>query len=610
MLPDTDAIVLAFEGGATHTRAGVVHKGALLAVAEGGPCNPTAYGLAASLRGLVEAGEAALAAYKGARPTVAAVGSAGAVDAAQKRGLGTAICRHFGLARAVVGTDLHPLLLANAWDGPGILAIAGTGSNVLARGADGRLVQVGGRGTLLGDEGSGYMIAAEALRRAARAVDGWGAATRLAEALPRAAGVANVDALIGWGALASKRDIAALCAAVFEAAGAGDVAARECIEHQAALLADQVLAAARQVGEGGAALHNVFGVGGLFERYPLFTAVFNARLADAGMHYTPPPVTGPVAVAVLARLASVPAWAEEVRAGAAADLPGTEALPDTPPLDGLSPRELVDVMFSAERRVGECLARNAGPVAAVVEAAVQALRAGGRMLYAGAGTSGRLGVLDAAECGPTFGVGEEVIRAIIAGGENALREAVEGAEDDAEAGAAAIAGAGVDERDLLIGIAASGRTPFVAGALAEAARRGARTALVACVAEPGLRADLVVSLDTGPEALPGSTRLKAGTATKIVLNAISTGAMALSGRVYEGRMVAMRPSNTKLRARAVRMTAELAACDAVRAEAALVASDWDIRAALLMLLAHLDAASARARLAAASGNLRQALKHS
>lgn len=605
-----DLVVLAFEGGATHTKAAVVRQGmAQTPLFEAGPCNPTAYGVGASVRALVAAGTQALAAWRGPTPSVAAIGSAGAVDDAQRRALGEAICRQLGTARAVVATDLHPLLLANAWQRPGILCIAGTGSNVLAQDGAGHLVQVGGRGTLLGDDGSGYMIAYDALRAAARARDGWGPPTVLETALPEAAGVPHFDALIAWGASASKRDIAVLCQTIFACAAQGDAVAQVCIAEQAQLLAEQVLAAAARLGAGNATLGHVFGVGGLFERYPVFIEDFNARLAEEGpLRYVPPPVTGPAAVAVLARLSAVPAWAAEVRHGERSSvLPSTEATPQAPGLDALPTADLVRAMLNAEATVSAALTRQAAPLTAVVQAAADSLAAGGRILYFGAGTSGRLGVLDASECGPTFGVGPETIDARIAGGDHALRHAVEGAEDDPALGAEDVVALAVGPGDLVIGIAASGRTPYVGGVLEAAHTRGARTALVCCVDHPALAADLIVALDTGAEVLPGSTRLKAGTATKIALNVISTGALARSGRVFEGKMVAMRASNTKLRARAARMVAELTGQDLDNATQLLEVATYDIRAAILMGRARCDVAEAQRRLTAARGDLRRAL---
>ncbi len=240
------------------------------------------------------------------------------------------------------------------------------------------------------------------------------------------------------------------------------------------------------------------------------------------------------------------------------------------------------------RAVGDVLPQLARGVRAVVDA----LSAGGRLLYVGAGTSGRLGALDAAECPPTFGVSPRTVQAVLAGGPRALSRAVEGAEDDADAGAAALRKRKVGARDVVCGISASGTTPFVLGALAYARRVGARTLFVCCNARRGV-ADVVIAPVTGPELIAGSTRLKAGTATKLVLNALSTAAMVSLGKVYRGRMVALAPTNAKLRERAVRMVRELTGLSAARARALLVSAGGEPQVALAMRITGLDAAGAR-----------------
>jgi N-acetylmuramic acid 6-phosphate etherase len=222
------------------------------------------------------------------------------------------------------------------------------------------------------------------------------------------------------------------------------------------------------------------------------------------------------------------------------------------------------------------LARLADEVAA-------ALSAGGRLVYAGAGTSGRLAALDAAECPPTFGTRPRDVVALVAGGARALRRAAEGAEDDREAGRAAVRRARVDPRDVVVGVSASGTTPFVLAAVAEAAARGARTALLTC--NPGARraAGLAVVLRTGPELVAGSTRLKAGTATKMALSLLSTAAMLRLGRVRSGRMIDLVATNEKLRRRAIGIVADLGGVGAPRARVALARAGWSVRAALAEL---------------------------
>ena len=211
------------------------------------------------------------------------------------------------------------------------------------------------------------------------------------------------------------------------------------------------------------------------------------------------------------------------------------------------------------------------------------LRRGGRLFYAGAGTSGRLGILDASECPPTFRLPPDRVQGIIAGGRAALWQSVEGAEDDAAAGAAALAHRGVKPKDVVVGIAAGGRTPFVWGVLGEARQRGARTILLCCNPRleipPARRPDLVIAPDTGPEVLTGSTRLKAGTATKIILNIFTTLAMVRLGKVMGNLMVDLHPSNEKLRARAVRIVQTLTGAGAAAARAALEKAKWRVKAA-------------------------------
>jgi N-acetylmuramic acid 6-phosphate etherase len=233
----------------------------------------------------------------------------------------------------------------------------------------------------------------------------------------------------------------------------------------------------------------------------------------------------------------------------------------------------------------------------VARAVSEALRAGGRLLYVGAGTSGRLGVLDASECPPTFGTSPKQVQAVIAGGRRAMTHAVEGAEDDAGAGAASVIGLRVEPRDVVCGISASARTPFVLGALEEARRRGARTVLVCCNRPaPRVEVDHVLLAETGPELVAGSTRLKAGTATKLILNALTTAAFVSLGKVYRGRMVDVRPTNEKLRTRAARMVAELTDLAPATAARLLEQAGGEVKVALAMHFTGLSAKEAKRRL--------------
>ncbi|MEM8883554.1 MAG: N-acetylmuramic acid 6-phosphate etherase [Planctomycetota bacterium] len=275
-----------------------------------------------------------------------------------------------------------------------------------------------------------------------------------------------------------------------------------------------------------------------------------------------------------------------------------------PELDRLDSDAIARLLLSEEARAVAAVETALPAIATAAEWATQALRAGGRLIYVGAGTSGRLGVLDAAEMGPTFGAREGVVIALIAGGTNALTQAIEGAEDDATAGADALRALDPREEDLVVGISMSGTARYVGGALGAAP---GRTVMLTANPNALFPADLHIALALGPEVLAGSTRLKGGSATKKVLNIISTAAMAGSGAVYGPWMVRVRPTNRKLRDRAERMVERLADLPRDRAAALLREAGDDVRVAILMARRDLDAAAARARLDACHGRLREAL---
>jgi N-acetylmuramic acid 6-phosphate etherase len=286
-----------------------------------------------------------------------------------------------------------------------------------------------------------------------------------------------------------------------------------------------------------------------------------------------------------------------------ADLPTEGADARTARLDTLGARALARALARADAEAVRAVRRAEPAIARGIDLAAAALARGGRLLFAGAGTSGRLGVLEAAECPPTFGSPPHLVQAVMAGGRGAVFRSREGAEDDAAAGARAIR-ARVRRGDLVVGIAASGVTPFVRGALRAARRVGADTALVTC--NPGVSpraARVVIALATGPEVLAGSTRLKAGTASKLVLNALTTGAFARTGKVYGNRMVDLQPRSAKLRARVARLVAEIGRVDARRAARLLAAAGGSAKLAIAMARLGAPAAEARRRLAAAGGRL-------
>ncbi|WZO98092.1 N-acetylmuramic acid 6-phosphate etherase [Isosphaeraceae bacterium EP7] len=255
-------------------------------------------------------------------------------------------------------------------------------------------------------------------------------------------------------------------------------------------------------------------------------------------------------------------------------------------LDRMAAAEIVALMNAEDARAVKAVAAESAAIARAVELAADRFRAGGRLIYLGAGTSGRLGVLDASECPPTFNTPREMVVGLIAGGPTALTRAVEGAEDSPEQGAADLDALGVGPNDLVVGIASSGRTPYVLGGVARARELGATTVGIACNRPSllGEAVDLEIALLVGPEIVAGSTRLKAGTATKLVLNALSTGAMVLIGKTYGNRMVDLQPTNHKLRLRSRRMVRELTGLSDSEAATLLELSEFRVKRALVAAL--------------------------
>ena len=290
--------------------------------------------------------------------------------------------------------------------------------------------------------------------------------------------------------------------------------------------------------------------------------------------------------------------------------PTTEAAnPASADLDRLDTLELVRLINREDASVAASVASQAELIAVAIDRIVERLAKGGRLFYVGAGTSGRLGVLDASEIPPTFSADPGQVVGLIAGGDHALRHAVEGAEDSREAGAADLARSGFGLDDVLVGIAASGSTPYVMGAMAAAREAGAATIGLSCNLPAALAdlADIMITPVVGPEVLAGSTRMKAGTATKMVLNMLSTGAMVRLGKTYGNLMVDLKASNRKLEQRSLRLLTTLTGLDQAAAEAVLDDCGGELKTAVVATRLSLDAAAARERLLAANGRLREAL---
>ena len=284
--------------------------------------------------------------------------------------------------------------------------------------------------------------------------------------------------------------------------------------------------------------------------------------------------------------------------------------PESRELDRCSALELLEIMNAADAQVAQAVHREIPRIAAAVEAIVAALEAGGALTYLGAGTSGRLGVMDAAECPPTFGVPPELIRGIVAGGEKALTQSLEGVEDDPNAGCRDLERSGFRKGDVLVGIAASGRTPYVLGAVRKAAELGGITCGIVCVPDSELARLVEYPIEpiSGPEILTGSTRLRAGTATKLVLNMISTAVMVKLGHVYGNLMVNVQPTNEKLEDRARRIIQEATGVTYQEASELLDRAGRTVRTAIVMQKKGISREQAEILLTRAKGRIREALK--
>ncbi len=548
-----------------------------------------------------------LAASLPRQPDAVCLGMAGVRTAADRKRLRRAATRIWPGIPCLATSDLETALAAAPPRGSTpveVLVLSGTGSCCFGRSADGRTAKVGGRGHVIGDRGSACDIGQRALRAVLADFDRHGRLGPLGAALLHALQFNEPDDLIPWSVQAPKTEIAGLAITVFALARRGDPLAAGLLDEAAAMLAEDARACADKLADPEDPVRFVFN-GGVLLKNPGFLRDVGRRirLHRPGARLTPlkkPSVTGAIALARSAwdhdpRLAPTAPASALLLPPVISDLalltqsPTEHRNPHSLKLDRLSPAQGIELMLAEDAGIPAALRQEKRAIARAVTEVARAFRTGGQLYYAGAGTSGRLGVLDASEIPPTFRAPREQVQGIIAGGRQALWSAVEGAEDDVQAGATAIAHRGVGPDDVLVGIAASGRTPFVWGALHEANTRGAFTVLlcfnpalktaVAKLGRSAWRPRLIIAPDVGPEVLTGSTRLKAGTATKLVLNMITTLAMTRAGKVISNLMVDLNPSNVKLRDRAVRILDELTGCGRDTARTALQACGWDVKAA-------------------------------
>ena len=512
-------------------------------------------------------------------------------------------------ARIVTGSDRDSGLAAALDRADGIVVNAGSGSSVTGRRGD-RIERAGGWGHILGDGGGGYSLSIQALRLILREHDLHRAEMDFTAKILRALSLNNLNELVRWVQTADKMEIAMLAPVVFDAAAAGDARIIDIMEEGARVFCEYTEAVAGR-------LHllapKVVLMGGLFYRDSIYAHMFRRRLKknlpDARVSTAErAPELGAAWIAAEAHdHASFHLRPSKTEIASLATSLTEQRNPRSENLEKMKASELVEVFVEEERFVQEALRSAAADLVQAIEVVTGSLRNGGRLFYVGAGSSGRIGVLDASEIPPTFGAPTHLVQGVIAGGATALHQSVEGAEDEESAGALAVPQRGVTAADVVIGITASGRTPFVLGALAQANSLGAKTILLTCnpavaggadagqpimagvlptnagqpgSSPPATTTDLVITLPVGPEILAGSTRLKAGTATKVALNIISTGAMIGLGKVRGNLMVDLRTTSTKLRDRAVRVLAELTQKDYESARDLLEANEWNLRVAL------------------------------
>ena len=526
------------------------------------------------------------------QPNAIGLGLAGARNAKDRTRVQTAVAKAWPNTPSHVTHDLEIALAECESKETAVLVLSGTGSCCFGKTVDGRTAKMGGWGHILGDKGSGFEIGLRALKAAVFYFDRDDIWSHLGERLLTATGTNEPDDLIDWVAAADKHAVAALAPEVFAASKKRDRIARDILEGAAGMLAKDAVNCARKLAQKNKPVHFVL-TGGVLRAQPAF-----ARKVSQAIRERWPQATVQVqkhdgvwgAIKLAKKLPKD--FAQSTTPSPLSLLPPThipateKRNPRSMELDQLSLPEAVDLMLTEEQRAAKAVRAEAKMIARLAGWVAKALAAGGRLFYVGAGTSGRLGVLDASECPPTFRAKPEQVQGIIAGGPRALTQAIEGAEDDAEAGGRAIQFRGVNKKDVVIGIAASGNTPFVWGALETATQRGARTALICFNPTLKRRAkvpQLILGPTIGPEVLTGSTRLKAGTATKLILNCITTLAMVRLGKVAGNLMVDVDPKNEKLRDRAIRIVMTLRAVDANTAQAALAKHGWVVQDALKQL---------------------------
>jgi N-acetylmuramic acid 6-phosphate etherase len=608
--PNEHMTVLGIEGGGTRTSVLVVDEtDSVLASHAGGPANfrlMTTRNVEDWLIGIREKLDTV--------PDRIGIGMAGVRTVHDHQILREIVRRVWPDALCSTSDDMLVALESAEWleeCAAQVLTVSGTGSCSVGRHRHGDGVKVGGRGHILGDRASSCDIAQQALRTVVRDYDSQGDWPQLGADILAFLQLNEPDELIDWSIEATKTELAGVAYVVFRAAESrADPIAMEVLNDAAMRLCVDTVKCAERIAEPAERVQIIFN-GSVFLKNPGFMQDVTRRLLEArpSSIVTPlskPSVHGAIALARAMPMTSgeapgVPFSPERKRVRNAAAPTGLSV--DTAqaaigwkpvsasPTEQRHPRSMnfaelpisdaIALMLEEDANTPAKILEQSASIEWTVRRVVRAFAEGGHLIYTGAGTSGRLGVLDASECPPTFRTPGDLVQGIIAGGRSALWSAVEGAEDDADAGRRAVMFRCVTKTDVVIGISASGHAPFMWGSLAEAKEHGAATVLICC--NPGYRdhplPDCTIIPDTGPEILTGSTRLKSGTATKLILNMITTLAMTHSGKVLSNLMIDLNPSNAKLRDRAIRIVSEITGVEPLTAQQTLEDNGWVVRAA-------------------------------
>ncbi|MGQ9520959.1 MAG: N-acetylmuramic acid 6-phosphate etherase [Candidatus Fervidibacter sp.] len=601
------SIVIGVDGGATKTVAAVATEdGTVLSVGTSGGSNPLVWGEAAfdNIRSACEAA-LTIAQVDWEAVSFVFVGMAGVDEPnspshrfAQSQ-LKSKLPAPFALdndgfiahAGALLGND-------------GVVVVAGTGAIAIGI-AEGKRVRADGMGHWFGDEGSATWIALQGLNAAVRSQDGRGEQTKLAEVLLRElmlGSLRDAATLLATGDL-TKFDLALLAVSVAKVAEKGDAVAQNILRDAAERLAESAVAVARRLGRMDLPIGFTGGVFRLtFDMPRLFREAILKRLPDAQIcEPRLPPHLGATILAAkhlgwkidknwLDKLTETgKQWGYfDLGAGLVEVLPrllSEQRNPASMFIDQLEVEAILTIINDEDHKVAPAVRQEIPAIAQAVRWAMRGLSRGGRLIYVGAGTSGRLGIMDAAECPPTFGTPPEWVIGVIAGGPQAVFRAVEGAEDNMDAGREEMKKLNVGENDVIVGLSVSGRTPFVIAAMDEAQKRGAKTVAITVNRDAPIAAvaDVVIAPVVGPEIIAGSTRMKAGTAQKLILNMITTTTMVKLGRVKSNLMVDLRTWSVKLCERAKRIVAQLTGANLDEAEEALQQSNWEVRKAISLL---------------------------